>query len=139
MELNQQEKGGYGVDNNLPEIVGKNIRSLREKRGLAQKFVAEKIGVKNNTLSGYEAGRRLPDADILQKLADFFEVSTDFLLGRTDDLAPIQQEQDEKPINVAFLGGRKEILTEDEAEAVEAALEIHRRLKEKRLREKNQK
>lgn len=83
------------MDNSLSEVVGKNIRNLRERRGLAQKFVAEKIGVKNNTLSGYEAGRRLPDADILQKLADFYEVSVDFLIGRTDDPSPVEYDKDE--------------------------------------------
>lgn len=65
----------------MGEIMGKRLRLLREKSGLSQKFVAEKIGVKNNTLSGYESGNREPDSEILTKLADFYEVSTDYLHG----------------------------------------------------------
>lgn len=51
-------------------------------------------------------------------------------------LSPIEEE---KPLNVAFFGGRKEVLTEDEAEKLQEALEIHRMLKEKRMKEKNKK
>ncbi|MDL0434677.1 MULTISPECIES: helix-turn-helix domain-containing protein [unclassified Niallia] len=69
----------------MGEIMGKRLRLLREKSGLSQKFVAEKIGVKNNTLSGYESGNREPDSEILTKLADFYEVSTDYLHGRSDN------------------------------------------------------
>ena len=60
------------------------LKSLRENRGIAQKFVAEKIGIKANTLSGYENGARQPDPETLKKLADFYEVTTDYLLGRSD-------------------------------------------------------
>lgn len=69
----------------MSEIIGHRLKFLREKKGIAQKFVAEKIGIKNNTLSGYESGRREPDSEIISKLADFYNVSTDYILGRTDD------------------------------------------------------
>jgi HTH-type transcriptional regulator, competence development regulator len=65
----------------MSEILGKRLKYIREKKGYAQKFVAEKIGIKNNTLSGYESGRREPDSDTLRKLAQFYEVSTDFIIG----------------------------------------------------------
>ncbi|TRZ35856.1 XRE family transcriptional regulator [Niallia circulans] len=70
----------------MGEIMGKRLRLLREKSGLSQKFVAEQIGVKNNTLSGYESGNREPDSETLTKLADFYEVSTDYLHGRSDNI-----------------------------------------------------
>lgn len=70
----------------------KRLRYLRERKGLAQKYVAEKIGVKNNTLSGYESGRREPDSDTLSRLADFYEVTTDFLLGRSDEPSLTEKE-----------------------------------------------
>jgi HTH-type transcriptional regulator, competence development regulator len=65
----------------MSEILGKRLKYTREKKGLAQKFVAERIGIKNNTLSGYESGRREPDSDTLRKLAQFYEVTTDYLIG----------------------------------------------------------
>lgn len=69
----------------MSEIMGKRLRALRDKSGLSQKFVAEKVGVKNNTLSGYESGNREPDSEILTKLADFYDVTTDYLHGRVSD------------------------------------------------------
>ena len=63
------------------EILPKRLRNLRESRGYLQKFVADKLGVRSNTLSGYENGTRSPDPDMLVKLADLYKVSTDYLLG----------------------------------------------------------
>jgi transcriptional regulator with XRE-family HTH domain len=59
---------------------GDRLRWCREKKGLTQKFVAEKIGVKNNTLSSYEAGKRQPDYETLKSIADLYEVTIDYLL-----------------------------------------------------------
>ena len=76
----------------MGEIMGKRLRLLREKSGLSQKFVAEQIGVKNNTLSGYESGNREPDSETLTKLADYYEVSTDDLQGRSDNIKGLTAE-----------------------------------------------
>jgi len=62
--------------------VGDRIRILRERKGLSQKLLAYKLGMPNQSLSNYERGYREPPADVLKKLADFFEVSVDYLLGR---------------------------------------------------------
>lgn len=75
--------------------LGNRIRYLREKGNISQIDFAKKIGVSNTVLSRYESGDRKPDYDTLQLIADFFEVSTDFLLGRTDISALTQQEKDE--------------------------------------------
>ncbi|MFL0507404.1 helix-turn-helix domain-containing protein [Ureibacillus sp. 179-F W5.1 NHS] len=65
--------------------VGAKIKYLREKSNISQKDFAKKIGVSNTVLSRYESGDRKPDYDTLQLIADYFEVSTDYLLGRTDN------------------------------------------------------
>lgn len=65
--------------------LAKRLRYLRDKHGYAQKYVANQLGIKNNTLSGYESGRRMPDAEMINKIADFYGCSTDYLLGRVDD------------------------------------------------------
>src|SRR5699024_368087 len=62
----------------------KKLTEYKEKKGYLQKFVADKIGVRSNTLSGYENGNRYPDLDMTLKLAEFYDVSTDYLLGRTN-------------------------------------------------------
>ncbi|GAA0471718.1 helix-turn-helix transcriptional regulator [Alkalibacillus silvisoli] len=60
------------------------LRLCREQKELKQNSVAEKIGVKNNTLSSYEKGDRTPDYKTLVKLADLYEVSVEYLIrGRS--------------------------------------------------------
>ena len=61
------------------------IRDLREDRDLRQVDVSEAIGIDQRTLSNYETGKTNPDSFAIIKLADFFGVSTDYLLGRTNN------------------------------------------------------
>lgn len=61
------------------------LRCLREIRGLTQKEAAKRMGISRTTYSNYESGNREPDIDTLVKIADFYEVSIDFLVGRTDN------------------------------------------------------
>ncbi len=60
-----------------------NIRSLREDRDLRQKNLAELLHVSQNTYSQYENGVISLTAEHLITLADFYDVSVDYLLGRT--------------------------------------------------------
>ena len=60
-----------------------NIRNLRIDRGLPQREVAAILGVSQNTYSQYEIGILNYPVDAIVKLADFYGVSTDYLLGRT--------------------------------------------------------
>ena len=62
--------------------IGTLIKEQREKEGLSQKELAVKIGVKQNTISQYENNVKKPSYKTLVLLADYFEVSTDYLLGR---------------------------------------------------------
>lgn len=61
------------------------LTNLRKKSKLYQVDMAKKIGVARATYGAYEQGTRQPDFETLQTIADFFEVSTDYLLGRTDN------------------------------------------------------
>ncbi len=69
----------------IKETIGAHIRELREKRRLTQPELAEKINIKRPSITAYEGGNQLPPIDTLIKLADFFNVSLDFLTGRTND------------------------------------------------------
>lgn len=60
------------------------IKELRIASGLSQKELAGKLGIKPNTLSQYETEKRSPDPEMLKKIADFFEVSIDYLIGNSD-------------------------------------------------------
>lgn len=60
------------------------IRELRKARGLKQTDFSEILGVSQAALSGYETGKYQPDYDTLIKIANLLDVSTDYLLGKTD-------------------------------------------------------
>lgn len=74
---------------------GERLKKLRKEKKLTQSELGSKINVTKVSISGYESGNRSPDTDTLQRLADFFEVSTDYLLGRTDNPAHTPQEKDD--------------------------------------------
>ncbi len=61
------------------------IRNLREDMDLRQIDVARATGIDQKTLSNYETGKTNPDSYALIQLADFFGVSIDYLVGRTDN------------------------------------------------------
>lgn len=65
-------------------VLGDRLRQLREEKGLLQRELAESLNLSRVAITQYEQGRRVPEVDILVKLADFFMVSVDYLLGRTD-------------------------------------------------------
>ncbi len=66
------------------EKFSKRIKELRESRGLSQEALGKIIGVKRYSVYTYEKGRNYPDIPRLIALADYFDVTTDYLLGRTD-------------------------------------------------------
>lgn len=63
-------------------MIYENIRNLREDRDLRQKNIAAMLNVSQNTYSQYETGVIELTASTLIKLADFYDVSVDYLLGR---------------------------------------------------------
>lgn len=65
-----------------------NIRKLRIDKGYTQDEVAKILNIKQNTYSQYEIGTLNYPVDALIKLADFYGVSVDYLLGRTDVKTP---------------------------------------------------
>lgn len=61
------------------------LRALRKAQGLTQAQFARQFSVATGTIAMWETGKREPDFSTMQRLADFFAVSVDYLLGRTDD------------------------------------------------------
>ncbi|WP_432664528.1 helix-turn-helix transcriptional regulator [Wukongibacter baidiensis] len=65
-------------------MFGKILKNLREEKDLKQKDIAKVLGVTDRAVGHYESGARRPSQDILEMLADYFNVSVDYLLGRTE-------------------------------------------------------
>jgi transcriptional regulator with XRE-family HTH domain len=106
-------------------MIGDTLRFLREKTNKTQEEAAKALGIKRSTYSHFENNRNNPDNETLVKMANYFNVSTDYLLGRdpkedalkTADLAdddtiftfegkPIP-EQDLEYMKRLLRGGRK--------------------------------
>ena len=62
----------------------KRLKELRKEANLTQTKLGEIIGLSGRTIGNYESGDRDPDNETLKKIADYFEVTTDYLLGRTN-------------------------------------------------------
>ncbi|MCH1640135.1 helix-turn-helix domain-containing protein [Paenibacillus timonensis] len=65
---------------------GERISALREQRKLTQEELALQLQISRAVLSHYEKNRRKPNYTTLRKIADFFQVSVDYLLGRDEDI-----------------------------------------------------
>jgi transcriptional regulator with XRE-family HTH domain len=61
------------------------LKELRKQKKLSQKALGKIIGLSERGIQNYELGANKPTSDVLSKLADFFDVSVDYLLGRIDE------------------------------------------------------
>jgi len=60
------------------------LKELRQEKNMTLSKLGKEVGLTNATISRYESGLRKPNQDVLEELANFFEVTTDYLLGRTN-------------------------------------------------------
>ncbi|MBQ4599125.1 MAG: helix-turn-helix domain-containing protein [Clostridia bacterium] len=95
------------------------LKELRTIKGFSSaKDFCEMAGISYNTYQNYETGKRLPTAEILMQLADFYHVSTDYLLGRTPVRAmntlPVGalSEEEVKDIDAAIVSGYTQLSLE---------------------------
>lgn len=65
-------------------ILGKRLRWLRERKDFKQNVVAKKLDITPYQLSRYESGKSKPDPEMIAKFAGFYEVTADYLLGRSE-------------------------------------------------------
>lgn len=80
-----------------------NLKKARERKKLTQKQASELLGLSNNTYRNYEQGNREPNNELLVRIAQLYDCTTDYLLGNTtkdsgsktpfDDLTDIEMEQ----------------------------------------------
>ena len=64
------------------------LKAMREDRDIRQKTIADYLHIKQNTYSQYENGQRQIPIDMLILLAEYYDTSTDYLLGLTDEIKP---------------------------------------------------
>jgi len=65
-------------------MIGETIKELRKERDMSQEQLAKEIGVSQKAIDYWERGENEPKASYIIRLADFFDVSADYLLGRKE-------------------------------------------------------
>ncbi|PWW06281.1 helix-turn-helix protein [Paenibacillus cellulosilyticus] len=128
---------------------GERLKKLRDRKGISQQELADRFNLSQSTIAYYESDKKQPSQNTLQKLADFYETSVDFLLGRTQNelvtkYLELQSEANtgrgikeqgadyETDVGRAFFGGSDKY-SEEELEiaraAAEAAIKAFRKVK----------
>lgn len=79
------------------------LTSLCAERGVKVTNVVSELKMGSGNLSNWKSGR-MPRGESLSKLADYFHVSTDYLLGRTDDPSPVEAGEEPSPLRSTLLG-----------------------------------
>lgn len=105
---------------------GQRLRNLRKAKNLTQTDLAAYLNSAKSTISMYENNKNEPDNDTLIKLGDLFNISVDYLLGRTDIPQLVLH-------NTAYLSGEQLLLTEEESEFLTESLLMHRKLQAKKI------
>lgn len=84
-------------------VFSKNLKQLRTSRGMTQNSLAKILNISRSCIANYESEKRQPDHEMVKRIADYFNVSIDFLLGRSavkmsvsskDEMLKIQQVGD---------------------------------------------
>ncbi|MBP3040589.1 helix-turn-helix transcriptional regulator [Bacillaceae bacterium Marseille-Q3522] len=110
--------------------IGKRIKEIREKRGMQQLELANKIKISQSKMNKIETGyQKKLEPEILNNIAKALGVTVDSLLNNT------KESSTEEQISIMFRDGG-ESLTKDELEHVEEALKQYRKLKERFMKEK---
>ncbi|MBY6271095.1 MAG: XRE family transcriptional regulator [Bacillaceae bacterium] len=113
---------------------GERLRKLRLQKGLTMKELGKIFSLAESTISGYENGTRKPDMDLIARFADFFEVTTDYLYGRTDNPRETVQKKENKNLFFFDIEG----LTEEEIEEIKRHIEyVKWKAKQERGKNKN--
>ncbi len=69
------------MEENISKIIGKRIRSTRERKAIIQKALAKMVGVSPSAINQFEKGEKKPSSELLANIAHALGVSTDYLLG----------------------------------------------------------
>lgn len=114
-------------------LFSERLRELRQNKGLSQSQLADALNISKSAISMYELGKREPDLETLEGIADFFNVDINYLIGKEDgsmyyldpEAAEIAQEVQQRPeLKLLFEVSRK-----TSADDLRLAINIMNRLK----------
>ncbi len=97
------------------------VSELIESRGITRNRLLLETGINTNAFQNWEKRGTVPSGDVVAKLADYFHVSTDYLLGRTDDPAPVGGREPPSPLRRTLLGSFDQLNREGQEKLVDTA------------------
>ena len=102
------------------------IKELREEKNISQLELAKKLNLTQQSISLYEKGEREPSIDVLKNIANFFNVSLDYLLGKSDIR---NYDEDEKEFRFAYHKETEGMTDEEIKDALRFYKEMKNRIK----------
>ena len=87
----------------LNKIIASNLVLLRKKSGLTQQELAKQFNYSDKTVSKWELGRAIPSVDVLKDLADYYNVSMDYMLTRNETVADVEKKKIKKQLDRRIL------------------------------------
>ncbi|MBM7647048.1 transcriptional regulator with XRE-family HTH domain [Scopulibacillus daqui] len=116
-------------------ILSERLKQLRKEKKKTQQDIADYLGITRPAYTAYERGYRQPDYKTLEKLADCYDVSTDYLLGRIDNPKGIQIQPGRGKDNLFFWN--LEDLDEEDIQHVKETIEFLRKRARKKKEDNN--
>ena len=112
------------------------LKELRENLGLSQRALAVKLGVSQSTVGMWESSQREPNFKTIEELANFFDVTTDYLLGRADNKKPVVDDDiGYDDFTYAMHNESKELTDEDKEMLLDMARMLKKRINERKSKE----
>lgn len=96
----------------MDNIFGNRLRNLRISENITGVELGKVLNVTKVAISNWESGKRTPDQETLTKIADYFDVTTDYLLGRTDEKKPKERFQGVNTIAAHRIGNIEQLSDE---------------------------
>ena len=126
--------------------IGEQIKNLRLEKGYDQQDICAFLNIEQSTLSNYENDRRVPKPDMISKMADFFGVTTDYILGRTTNIELTKKDKmeideylnnfEDELLSQTGLMFNGEPMTQESKEKLIAAMRIGAEMAKKEAKEK---
>lgn len=106
-------------------MFNKILKELRTEKGITQQELSKHISVSDRTIGYYESGDRFPDQDVLEEIANYFNVSIDYLLGKSsmrENSKEIEELKNELPEGLSILRRATKELDEESKQTMIALM-----------------
>ncbi|KRM63082.1 hypothetical protein FC14_GL001068 [Ligilactobacillus agilis DSM 20509] len=105
-------------------MIGQTVRNLRKQKRISQTELAKILHVSQQTITAWETGKAEPSSSAVSNLADYFNVTTDYLLGRPEKQTESRQQTISEAIDTAMANDGKE-LDQHDKDVIKSLIEAY--------------